>query len=119
MRIVDRKTFLAMPAGTVYAKFQPAVFEALSIKGATTADGADWSSQDLIPPPLSGVSDSAFMDSIDRMLEGETSGPLAWHCQCRDGLFDKDQLFAVFELDDVMALIARLTEAVSDQRAAA
>lgn len=35
MRIVDRKTFLAMPIGTVFSKYEPCVFGNLCIKGET------------------------------------------------------------------------------------
>lgn len=46
-------------------------------------------------------------------IEGK---PFALHFRtfCRDGEFDPDQLFAVWERDDVAGLIARLQQALSE-----
>jgi len=35
MRIVDLKEFRALPPGTVFMKYEPCVFERLSVKGKT------------------------------------------------------------------------------------
>ena len=51
MRIVDRETFLALPAGTVFCKFEPDIFGNLEIKGDSTTNAqgalADFWAQDL------------------------------------------------------------------------
>lgn len=52
MRIVNRQTFLALPAGTVYAKYAPCWLESLHIKGESiqhsgTGEWIDFYHQDL------------------------------------------------------------------------
>lgn len=109
MRIVDRKTFLEMPAGTLFAKFTPHCFDELAVKGETT--GNDFVVQELIPW-FEGCNDSSdYFQTIERMIAGEPSPPLDFDCTARDGLFDPEQLFAVFDNDDVDRLIARLQRA--------
>ena len=105
MRIVDRETFLAMPEGTVFAKYQPSVFEHLSIKGETI--GNDFYYQQIVDAVEAPNSDrwAALLD------ESQVSGrelEMDFETQGRDGCFDDDQLFAVFSKQDVAQLIDRL-----------
>lgn len=121
MRIVDRKTFLSLPSGTVFAKFgrQPKdgshlnlTLSEIAIKGETSY--TDFCVQELIPW-FEGVSDSAGHFAVfESMLKGEHSPPLDYECDGRDGLFDEDQLFAVWERDDLQRLLARLRTALAD-----
>lgn len=125
MKIVDRLTFLAMPAGTVYAKWseQPADgsftnlnYEEVAIKWDTVVAGADFVTQDLFPS-FDGVSGSeTLFDVFQSMLAGETSPPVDYDCAGRDGLFDKDQLFAVWSIEDTEKLVALLQEALATRR---
>lgn len=110
MRIVDRTTFLAMPPGTVFAKFEPHVFGSWAIKERTI--GNDFVVQDL--EPWFGLGSEDHFSALDQLVAGEPSPPLDFDCAGRDGLFDKDQLFALLDRDDVAALIARLQQAVGD-----
>jgi hypothetical protein len=48
-----------------------------------------------------------YIDTHIRLENGEEI-PLDFDCQGRDGLFDLDQLFAVWSDSDVEALITRL-----------
>ena len=111
MRIVDRQTFLSLPAGTLYFKYAPHAFGDLGIKDATIYDadnqGIDWFYQS-----LDSIDDGA--DSTDRweiLHQAATTGSrfaMNFDIQDRDGLFDEDQLFAVFELPDTINLIKRI-----------
>lgn len=113
MKIIDRATFLAMPAETLFAKYEPCCFGDLTIKLETTAHGNDFYEQDLIPWFL-GTNDSGqWFDTLERVQAGEQSPPLDFDFSGRDGLYDEDQLFAVFEYNDVVALIERLQRCVS------
>lgn len=110
MKIVNRVQFMAMPAGVVFSKFEPFIFGDLQIKGDTI--GADFYGQDV----ASGIrwgDTNEFIDSLQAAVD--TGGSLAMdlHCEVRDGLFDEDQLFAVWERPDVEALIARLAETLA------
>lgn len=108
MRIVDRQTFLAMPAGTVFAKYEPHSFRELAIKEETI--GQDFVVQDL--SPWFGSSSEEFFDTLEGLLNGAESPPLEFDFAGRDGLFDQGQLFAVLSARDLAALIARLQMAL-------
>lgn len=124
MRIVDRDTFLAMPEGTVFARFarQSADraatqldFEGeLSIKGET--HGAAVAVQSLIPS-FEGVLDSgAWLGVLVDMIGGKASPPVDYESARREECDDAEQLFAVWSPDDVERLIARLQRALADAR---
>lgn len=107
MKIVDLSTFRAMPAGTLFSKYEPCYFEDLSIKGETMAF-------DFLVQPIADAIECNGSDKFVAKLDGAhiTGASLAmdFDCQGRDGCFDDGQLFAVWERADVEALIARLQE---------
>lgn len=117
MRIVDRATFLAMPAGTVYAKYEPYLFDHLAIKGDTWPHGNDPIRSDFLYQSVTHSFDRAdstdFGDVLDRATAGGTV-PMDFDTTARDGLFDEEQLFAVWDRHDVEALITRLRKALTD-----
>lgn len=115
MRIVDRATFLALPAGTVYSKYTPAIFGDLCIKTGTypaTMPG-DWTYTALCDP-IEAVSTDDRMDKLDQAEANGSHLPLDLDCDSRDGLHDVGQLFAVWDAPDVDALIARLQRAKAE-----
>lgn len=113
MKIVNRTQFLAMPPGTVFAKFQPLVFEELEIKHDTR--GNDYWYQQIVGALDAGDS-GEWGDLLEDSRETGSSIPMDFDCLSRDGCFDDDQLFAVFEPADVEQLIDRLQQALADQR---
>lgn len=111
MRIVDLPTFLTLPVGTVFAKYSRHHFDALSIKDESFGEHGDFWYVDLATPHFEGEGGSEGWDDIlTAMASGVDSPPPALDLTTvsRDGLYDKDQLFAVYEMADVEALIARL-----------
>lgn len=121
MKIVHREQFLALPAGVIYAKFTPCIFGDLAVKGdsvlpavaipGTTTTG-DWYYHDFIELD---VTDSG--EWADKLFEGmakDVSIPMDFETIGRDGFYDKDQLFAVFEKEDVFGLIHMLKDIVPD-----
>ncbi|WP_273808461.1 MULTISPECIES: hypothetical protein [unclassified Pseudomonas] len=114
MCIVDREAFLAMPAGTVFSKYEPCIFGNLEIKGESNANMQgvliDFWSQDLAGA-LQADSTEEFEEACDCAAAGEN---IQMHLESQrwDGLYDRDQLFAVWESDDVRALIVRLQQAL-------
>lgn len=111
MRIVNRETFMALPAGTLYAKYVPCMFESLSIKGDTIYhDGKaiDWFCQQIADAV--DAKDSGEWGNL--LEESELTGKelaMDFECEGRDGCFEDDQLFAVWSRQDVAQLIDRLT----------
>ncbi len=105
MKIVDRVTFLALPADTLFSKYTPCSMDELMIKGdsLTYDDFLCQQIADAIKHNAYGFS-ATLVDS----RHNGTSISMDFDCQSRDGCFDADQLFAVWERADVAALIARL-----------
>ena len=115
MKIVDRKTFLELPPGTVYAKYQPHMYDEMAIKEDTIKldDGTpiDWIYQSIIPSFRNSNGSDDF-DLVGPMVDGGQSAELDYHCCGRDGCFEDEQLFAIWEREDHAALISRLTAAL-------
>ena len=110
MKIVDRQTFLALPEETLFSKYKPSYFEEIAIKGETW--GNDFLYQ-VIVDPIKCHDSGELGDILDDSALNGTSFDLDFDCCGRDGLFDDDQLFAVWEKKDVLALIDRLTQAMT------
>lgn len=114
MKIVDRKTFLAMPAQTVFSKYEPHLFGALQIKGDTMGD--DFVSVEVASAIRCDGSDE-FFDIMWRASSAEHLGresiAMDLDAGSRDGLFDADQLFAVWERPELVALVNELSRALA------
>jgi len=109
MKIVNRRQFLALPENTVFSKYEPCVFGELMIKGESLAN--DFYAQEI----GDAIFCSGSSDRVDKLGASERDGaslPMDFDCPGRDGLFDDDQMFAVWEPEDVRKLIARLQECV-------
>lgn len=111
MKIVNRETFLKMPPETLFSKYQPCVFEDLCIKGDSLRE--DFCYQSITDAIVCDGSDS-FTDNLSRAEITGESLQMDFECQGRDGCFDSEQLFAVWEEADVKALISRLQRTVED-----
>ena len=112
MRIINRTDFLALPSGTLFSKYEPCIFGDIQIKGSTVS-GVDFYFQQ-ISDAIDAKGDGEFSDILfDARLNG-TSVKLNFDCEARDGLFDSDQLFAVWEKSDVLQLIERLKRSITD-----
>ena len=115
MKIVDLNQFLSMPPGTLYAKYSPCVVEGMAIKGETIWETKDFYTTDL-SMPIDCINCSDFED---KLFDSELNGTsikigIAREDESRDGCYDRDQLFMVWERYDVYALIGRLVQAVGD-----
>lgn len=99
MRIVDRKTFLAMPEGTVYAKIEQkwVVDTPLCVKYEST-DYNDWyyMSFDWVDANDSGEA----VDRLEEMAKGKASYPVQQSI-ARDALFEEEALFMIYERADL------------------
>ena len=112
MRIVDRKTFLMLPAGIVYSKYKPCVFGSLEIKGDSIRN--DFFSQQ-IANAVDCDNSEEFSEILFKAEETGENFKMDFNCEGRDGLYDDDQLFAIWNADDVEALIDRLKETIEDE----
>lgn len=115
MRVVRRGEFLELPEGTLFAKYggepsEPNRIEIgeLRIKGSNRGS-QDWWWLSAVPFPESDDFDG-LITVHERLVAGEDLPP-DFETVTSDGLYDQDQLFAVFSCADVDALIERLLEA--------
>jgi len=112
MRIVNRKQFLEMPAGTLYSKYQPCIFHELMIKEDSLEN--DFIHQQ-IATALENTGSNDLMNKAAMLEAIDIDLPMDFDCCGRDGCFDEDQLFAVWSDDDRIALIERLQECGSNE----
>jgi hypothetical protein len=113
MKIVDRATFLKMPAGTVYQKYESCFFDSINVKGDTCGEN-DWVYLcGIEQPDFPEATDSASWFGCCWAMEKGESKDLYFEVSERDGLFDEDQLFAVWEPDDIRGLIGVLEDALA------
>jgi len=98
---------MKMPEGTVFCKYEPCIFGHLQIKTGNCGDIDFFALDELWDIDASG-SDERNDILLDYKLGEHIE--LRFDLDARDGLFDKDQLFAVFEKEDVKGMIKLLTE---------
>lgn len=108
MRVVDRKTFLTLPAGTIYCKGVQWAFDGLCIKDDSL--GNDWIYLDMA---WASAHDSGeAVDILEKSLETGSS----FACEDafgRDGCFDDDAVFLIFETGDLLSLRSRIDDAIA------
>lgn len=112
MRIYRREAFMALPEGVLFAKGKPWYFESLHVKGETLSWGGenrDFTLRDLVWVDGHGSEGSAL--ALDMMLEAGESYPLET-LYGRDGCFDEEDLFLVYEAADLRALRALIDTAL-------
>lgn len=109
MRVVDRKTFLALPPGTAYCKGAKWYFNGLCFKHENAGTN-DWYGFD--PAWVDGNDSGECFDRLEEMAERGASYPMQDSIS-RDGLFDADALFLVFERDDLLRLREMVDEAIA------
>lgn len=108
MRIVNRKDFLALPAGTIYCKGVQWAFDSLSIKDDSLAN--DWIYLDMAWPSAHDPGEACGL--MSQSLETGSSFP----CEDafgRDGCFDEDAVFLIFEPADLWTLRGRIDVALA------
>lgn len=102
MKIISRKEFLQCPRGTVYQEYTPHITEScLSIKcDSIEGDNGyiDWWYQPL--------------DSVSASERSDNHLSINLYNEVRDGTFDDNQLYIVWEFDEVIELINRLREII-------
>lgn len=113
MKVVDRETFLKCPEGTIYCKGGEWYFDQLHVKGETwnndTGIGlGDWVY--LNPSWPAGKNSEECFNILENSLKTRESfkGDQDWG---RDGSFDPDDLFLIYELDDLQKLEKLIREA--------
>ena len=103
---------MKLPIETVFSYYEPTCFRELNIK---VSDLSEWETDFLFDPlvgQIKTISSDDFSDKCERMEKGE-SLPMDFEFTGREGLFDKEQLFAIYEKEDVKKLIIRLQKTIN------
>jgi hypothetical protein len=111
MRIIDRKAFLALPAGVVFQKYNPVNFDVPMLKGETLGN-------DFVAAELSAhvVADNSaeWVDVIMGAVEHNRSLAVEFGYGGRDGMFDEDQLFAVWTREEFAGFESWIRRVMTD-----
>ena len=99
MRVINRKEFLQMRKNTIFATYEPCVFGRLCIKGESFED--DFLFTDFME---TGLNFNIYSD----LLDNRKSVLIDLSSQSRDGIFEDEQMFVIFEDKDIEHLIDRL-----------
>lgn len=122
MKLFKRKDFLSLPAGTIYSRVHKnydELMHGLFCKTSGSEFEVDWVEQDLISECgfpndiVDGMEAVEYQLKLrDTFQEFETD----LECAGRDGMFDDEDVFVVWNRNDVQKLIDYLQEVVSVQR---
>jgi hypothetical protein len=108
MKIVNLTDFLALPAGTLFAKYEPHIAEGFYIKRESVMEIRDFYYTDLAMPHMQGRGPD-HMAAYEKMIAG-MSGQPDFTIIGRDGCFVEDQLFLVWEQHDFARLVLELVD---------
>lgn len=106
MRIVNKQEFYKLPNGTLYSEYEPCIFTGLKIKNDTIFNGnepIDFFYEDLIGN-VEANSSGDFIDILDKCEKDKNEFNLDFECSERDGLYEDDALYAVYNTDEIIAL---------------
>lgn len=95
MKIIGFEDFAASPVGTIFSYYEPAICNGLYRKGETLRDG--------------GGDTIDFFESTIMAACWNGEHPVVDDIQCRWGMYDFSQQFAVYEPKDIEAMVAMLT----------
>ncbi|GLY59656.1 hypothetical protein Pcaca05_05140 [Pectobacterium carotovorum subsp. carotovorum] len=113
MKIVNRDEFLLLPANTVYslagwtAGAPDTSVNGFFIKGDTVS-GVDYYEQTI--PDFDWNDTNDHFDKIKAAVDDGENLKLDVRTETRNGMFDKDQLYFVWDREDINTLIDRLKE---------
>ena len=110
MRILARQEFMKLPEGTIFASGGRCYFDGFFVKGETWE--TDFLCRSLNIFDASGTDD--FVGGFDEMVAG-ASRPIE-QCYGREGLFDDEMLYLVYEPADIAELIRVLQAAPQTQK---
>lgn len=111
VKILNRKEFMALPAGTVYFDYRPHVGESLAVKtsGPSAEEADDFCLQNISALEIESSGSDELFARTEEMYTKGTERPLVFDNAGREGMFDMAARFAVLDKADVERLVAVLT----------
>lgn len=112
MKIINREEFYKLPEGTLFQEYQQFYFGELKIKGRTIQNSQSGKNIDYTELCLGGNIKANNSDEFfEILLESEESVEnieLDFDNYSRNGMFDDNQLYAVYSSDDTDNLVKTL-----------
>ena len=111
MKIVNRETFLQIPANTLYHKYSAmGDFGELSVKKCSPEENwnPDFISVGLYDWIEGAENSNNYIAILSDAEDNGTEFKFDLECTARDGLYDEHQLFAVYDKEDIQRLIDKL-----------
>jgi hypothetical protein len=114
MKLLNRDDFMKLPKGVVFCKGKPCFFEAMQIKGNTLYrdDGSAFDFMALELCMFETNSSDDFADTYFRAIESGLLERSINKTECRDGFFDSEDNFLVYDLADLCELRSLINEAI-------
>ena len=110
MKIVKKEDFLKLPIGTLYSEYEPDMIHGLFIKQESVEGSRghfiDYFFIDLVACVPSQGADSRIVFLTEKLSTGESFDVI--YEGKRDGVFDDDQLYLIYEEKDVRDLLAQV-----------
>ena len=105
MRIINKQEFYKMPAGTLYSEFEPDILNNLLVKGQTFYNGKE--PIDYLECSLIDCIDCNEHSNILTKADNDSNFSFDFNYDNfgRNGIFDEDQKYMVYEKKDVEKLI--------------
>jgi hypothetical protein len=110
VKIVSKKEFLKLPPGTIYSKYQPINFGDIEIKGETISDFDYYYTY--IAGNIDAEDFGELFDKMDELKKSDIDIPIDLEIENRDGLFEDDQLYAIYSKEDIKSIIKKLEAAL-------
>ncbi|MGG4438207.1 hypothetical protein AAXE64_27030 [Priestia megaterium] len=113
MKLIKRKEFLKLPSGVMYSEFYSTnVFSGLYIKKESLNN--DWCFESLIDQVKGSSLSEDISEAVFDSISKKTSFELDLNRIQSNGDFENNQFFAVYEKDDIDALVKKLIN-ITDQ----
>jgi hypothetical protein len=101
MKIINKTEFYKLPSGTLYNDFTPNVFMGLKIK-LETLENDNYEPIDFMYQEIIGNVELKCEDVLSGEFKNDYNEP------DRDGMYEKNQMFAIYDQKDVKMLIHKL-----------
>lgn len=108
MRIYKFKDFIKLPVGTVWSYYTPCVFGGLNVKCSDDS----YMDFDFLFDEIVGAFKDRHDGSVFDLLDSGGSVDMDFNSTVREGMFDENQLYAVYEKEDLAMLVKRLSDAL-------
>lgn len=119
MRLHKREDFILLPAGTIYSRvnYSHEIMEGLFCKTSGNDYGNDWVEQNLISEfgfPNNIKDGQEAFDYVLNQRDSFQEFEADLHCAGRDGMFNNEDVFVVWNKNDIQKLIFYLQNIVDN-----